>query len=181
MAASRAASSRRRAWSEGLAFTLPTYRRLPTPAAVSPRARDDEVMTTYLITFPSNAMLLTAEEFERAGIDSHAVIEEAKAAGVYVFGGGIDEEVDLVLVSADGSAAAEIYPGEHLDGGFTVLEVPTREDAAERERSPRPAAARRSCASSCTTRPAESRTCEAGSREHERRPCRVVAPLRASG
>lgn len=76
-------------------------------------------------------MVLTEEEFVQAGIDSRAVIEEAKAAGVYVFGGGVNEEVDPVLVSADGSVAAEIYPGSHLDGGFTVLEVPTREEAVE--------------------------------------------------
>jgi len=86
-------------------------------------------MTKYLITFPSEAMVLTAEEFQQAGIDSRAVIEEAKEAGVYVFGGGIDENVDPVLVSADGSVSAEIYPGTPLNGGFTVLEVPTRDDA----------------------------------------------------
>jgi hypothetical protein len=59
------------------------------------------------------------------------VIEEAKAAGVYVFGGGLEEEVDPVLVSADGSVSTEIYPGSELKGGFTVLELPTREDAVE--------------------------------------------------
>ena len=86
-------------------------------------------MTKYLISFPSEAMVLSEEEFEQASIDSHAVIEEAKAADVYVFGGGIDEDVDPVLVSADGSVSAEIYPGTPLNGGFTVLEVPTRDDA----------------------------------------------------
>jgi hypothetical protein len=59
------------------------------------------------------------------------VIEEAKAAGVYVFGGGLEEEVAPVLVSADGSVGTEIYPGSELTGGFTVLELPTREDAVE--------------------------------------------------
>ena len=88
-------------------------------------------MTKYLISFPSRAMVLTDAEFIQAGIDSHAVIEEAKDAGVYVFGGGVNEEVDPVLVSADGSVSTEIYPGSHLDGGFTVLEVPTREEAVE--------------------------------------------------
>jgi hypothetical protein len=39
------------------------------------------------------------------GRDSHAVIDEAKAAGVYVFGGGIDEAVPPALVSADGAVA----------------------------------------------------------------------------
>jgi len=88
-------------------------------------------MTKYLISFPSRAMALTEEQFVQAGIDSRAVIEEAKAAGVYVFGGGVNEEVGPVLVSADGSVSTEIYPGSHLDGGFTVLEVPTREEAVE--------------------------------------------------
>ncbi len=86
-------------------------------------------MTKYLISFPSEAMVLTDQEFPIVSAESHAVIEEAKAAGVYVFGGGIEEEVDPVLVSADGSVGTEIYPGSELKGGFTVLELPTREDA----------------------------------------------------
>ena len=83
-------------------------------------------MTKYLISFPSAAMQLSDGEFEQAGIDSHAVIEEAKTAGVYVFGGGIHEGVAPVLVSADGSVRSGTYEGSHLDGGFTVLELPDR-------------------------------------------------------
>lgn len=88
-------------------------------------------MTKYLISFPSAAMQLSEEEFVQAGIDSRAVIEEAKAAGVYVFGGGIDEQVAPVLVTADGDVGDDIHPGSHLTGGFTVLELPTRDDAVE--------------------------------------------------
>ena len=88
-------------------------------------------MTKYLISFPSEAMVVTAEELPIVGDAARAVILEAKAAGVYVFGGGIHEQVDPVLVSADGSVSKEIYPGSHLKGGFTVLELPTREDAVE--------------------------------------------------
>ena len=88
-------------------------------------------MTKYLISFPSEAMQLSEEEFVLAGVDAHAVIEDAKAAGVYVFGGGIAEEVDPVLVAADGSVTGETYPGSELRGGFTVLELPTREDAVD--------------------------------------------------
>ena len=88
-------------------------------------------MTKYLISFPSEAMNLTDEEFAAAGVDSRAVIEEAKAAGVYVFGGGVNESVDPVLVTADGTVSDEIHPGSRLNGGFTVLELPTREDAVE--------------------------------------------------
>lgn len=88
-------------------------------------------MTKYLISFPSKAMQLSEEEFVRAGVDSRAVIERAKAAGVYVFGGGINEGVAPALVAADGSITPDIYPGSDLNGGFTVLELPTRQDAEE--------------------------------------------------
>jgi hypothetical protein len=88
-------------------------------------------MTKYLISFPSEAMVLTKEEFPIVAAEARAVIEEAKAAGVYVFGGGIKEQIDPVLVSRDGSVSMEIYPGSRIKGGFTVLEVPTREDAVE--------------------------------------------------
>ena len=88
-------------------------------------------MTKYLISFPSETMILTDEEFPIVSADSHAVIEEAKAAGVYVFGGGIDEGVEPVLVSADGSVSTEINPGSVINGGFAVLDLPTREDAIE--------------------------------------------------
>jgi hypothetical protein len=88
-------------------------------------------MTKYLISFPSEAMVLTEEEFPTVVAESHAVIEEAKSAGVYVFGGGIEERIDPVLVSADGSVTTETYPGVQIKGGFTVLELPTREDAVE--------------------------------------------------
>lgn len=88
-------------------------------------------MMKYLISFPSEAMVLTDEEFPIVSADSHAVIQEAKDAGVYVFGGGINEEVDPVLVSADGSVSTGTYPGSRVNGGFCVLELPTREDAVE--------------------------------------------------
>lgn len=88
-------------------------------------------MTKYLISFPSEAMVVADEDMPAVSADSHAVIEEAKVAGVYVFGGGINEQVDPVLVSGDGSVSAGLYPGSHLDGGFAVLEVPTREEAVE--------------------------------------------------
>ena len=86
-------------------------------------------MTKYLISFPSEAMILTDEELPAVSAAAHAVIEEAKAAGVYVFGGGIDEQVAPVRVFADGSVSPETYPDSRLNGGFTVLELPTREDA----------------------------------------------------
>ena len=87
-------------------------------------------MAKYLISFPSAAMVVPDGEWEAVGRDAHAVIDEAKAAGVYVFGGGIDEDVPPALVSADSAVAEGGYPwAPRLDGGFTVLELPSREEA----------------------------------------------------
>ncbi len=75
-------------------------------------------------------MIVHEDEMDAVSRDSHAVIEEAKAAGVYVFGGGIDESVPPVLVAADGTYAAGGYPwAPPLNGGFAVLEIPSREEA----------------------------------------------------
>jgi hypothetical protein len=89
-------------------------------------------MTKYLISFPGSAMQLGPDDFEAAGRDSRRVIQEAKDAGVYVFGGGIDEGVPSVMVQADGSTSDETYPQtREFDGGFCVLEIATREEALE--------------------------------------------------
>lgn len=87
-------------------------------------------MSKYLISFPSEAMRVPEGEWAAVERDSHAVIEEAKTAGVYVFGGGIDESVPPVLVSAQGQVSDTGYPRTPcLTGGFTVLELPSRDDA----------------------------------------------------
>ena len=88
-------------------------------------------MTKYLISFPSRAVTVAADELPAVSDDAHAIIAEAKAASVYVFGGGINESVDPVLVAGDGSVSPQTYPGSELDGAFAVLEVPTRAEAVE--------------------------------------------------
>jgi hypothetical protein len=84
-------------------------------------------VTHYLISFPSAAMVLTDDELPDVDRATRAVIAEAKAAGVYVFGGGINEGVAPVLVHADGTLSAETTT--HLDGGFCVLRLQSRQEA----------------------------------------------------
>jgi hypothetical protein len=87
-------------------------------------------MAKYLISFPSAAMVVPEGEWEAVSRDAHAVIDKAKAAGVYIFGGGIDEGVPPVRVAADGAITEGGYPwAPPLDGGFTVLELPSRKEA----------------------------------------------------
>ncbi|HJV91508.1 MAG TPA: hypothetical protein VJ623_14455 [Holophagaceae bacterium] len=87
-------------------------------------------MTKYLISFPAAAMVVPEDAREAVARDAHAVLAEAKAAGVYVFGGGLDGDIPPVLVSAGGRVTEGGYPwAPPLDGGFTVLELPSREAA----------------------------------------------------
>ncbi|MGC4175490.1 YciI family protein [Demequina sp.] len=87
-------------------------------------------MTQYVITFPARTMVLTDEEFAQAGIDANAVVEEMKAAGVYVAAGGIDPEAPAYLVSEDGSSVPANYPDTAgFNGGVTIIEVDSLEDA----------------------------------------------------
>jgi len=67
------------------------------------------------------------------GGDVHSAIDEAKAAGIHVFGCGIDEAVPPVLVLADGTFSAGGYWwAPPLIGGFTRLELPFRERGLRR-------------------------------------------------
>jgi hypothetical protein len=87
-------------------------------------------MTKFLISFPASAMDVPAEEMPAVSDASRTVIREAKAAGVYVFGGGINADIAPVMVAVDGSSRAETYrQTKEFDGGFCVLELPSREVA----------------------------------------------------
>src|SRR5690242_17072694 len=86
-------------------------------------------MTYFLISFPSEAMVVNEEEFAQAVADSNAVVQEAQEAGAWVFGGGVVEEVDPVLVAADGTVTPGTHPGSRITGGLTVLDVPDRASA----------------------------------------------------
>ena len=89
-------------------------------------------MAKYLISFPAAAMDVPDEEMAAVGDASHAVMREAKDAGVYVFGGGINADVAPQMIAADGTVTNETYPQtREFDGGFCVLELPSRESAVQ--------------------------------------------------
>jgi hypothetical protein len=89
-------------------------------------------MSKYLISFPGPAMNVPSEELAEVGEAARSVIREAKAAGVYVFGGGINGDVAPLMVAADGTVTNETYPQtREFDGGFCVLELPSREAAVQ--------------------------------------------------
>lgn len=87
-------------------------------------------MTRYLISFPSGAMDVPEEEMPDVAKAAHAVVQEAKDAGVFVFSGGLDDDVEPVVVAIDGTVTDGSYPEtKELSGGFAVVDVPSRDAA----------------------------------------------------
>ena len=89
-------------------------------------------MTKYLISFPSAAMVFPEGDLQAVSDAAHAVVQEAKDAGVWVFGGGIDESIPPVMVDGDGTVREGTYPQTaQLEGGYSVLELPSYDAALE--------------------------------------------------
>lgn len=88
-------------------------------------------MTQYLISFDNGAMDFPEEDLPDVAKAGTAVVQEAKEAGVFVFSGGLDD-VEPVVVAVDGTVSDGPYPEtKEFIGGFTVVDVPTREAARE--------------------------------------------------
>ena len=86
-------------------------------------------MPRFIISFNDGDMRVADGEWQQVADDSHAVVREAKAAGVWIFGGGF-HTYEPVVVSEDGSVTpGPITNSAVVLGGFSVLEVATKEDA----------------------------------------------------
>ena len=87
-------------------------------------------MPRYLISFDDGAMAhIPDADWPAVGEASHAVVRQAKAAGVWIFGGGILRQ-QASIVGTDGSVTPGPVPEtKAVVGGFSVIEVPTRADA----------------------------------------------------
>ena len=73
---------------------------------------------------------IPAEEFPAVGEAAHAVVQEAM--DTRVGGGGLPENVDPVMVAGDGTITAGTYSQtKEFNGGFTVIDVTSREAAVE--------------------------------------------------
>ena len=74
-------------------------------------------------------MAIPAEELPEVAAAAHAVVREAKDAGVWVFGGGVERQRASV-VATDGTVSDGPYPEtKAVIGGFSVVDVPSREEA----------------------------------------------------
>ncbi len=88
-------------------------------------------MTRYLISFDDGAMTFPEEDLPDVAEGSHRVVEEAKDAGVWIFGGGLLRQ-SASIVATDGTVTNGPYPEtKAVIGGFSIIDVPSREEALE--------------------------------------------------
>ena len=88
-------------------------------------------MTRYLISFDDGAMTFPEEDLPDVSKAAWKVVQEAKDAGVWVFGGGLESQ-RASIVATDGTVTDGPYPEtKEVIGGFAVVDVATREEALE--------------------------------------------------
>jgi len=87
-------------------------------------------MTQYLISFGAHAMdHILGEDAPAVARAAHAAVQEVINAGVYVSAGGLENQPASVV--ATGGAVTE-GPYPQAIGGFTLIDVPSREEALQR-------------------------------------------------
>jgi hypothetical protein len=88
-------------------------------------------MQRYLISFDDGAMTFPEEDLPAVAEASHKVVDEAKEAGVWIFGGGLQRQ-RRSIVATDGTVTDGPDPEtKAVIGGFSIIEVPSREEALE--------------------------------------------------
>jgi hypothetical protein len=87
-------------------------------------------MTRYLISFDDGAMTFPEEELSDVAEAAHAVVREAEDAGVWVFGGGLHSHEEVSVVAIDGTFTDGPESKAYI-GGFSVVDVPSRDEALE--------------------------------------------------
>ena len=89
-------------------------------------------MARYLISFNDGAMTFPEEDLPDVARAARAVVQEAKDAGVFVFAGGLGDPGEASVVATDGAITNGPDPEtKDFIGGFTVVDVPTREAALQ--------------------------------------------------
>ena len=85
-------------------------------------------MARFLISFNDGDMQVADDEWQQVADESHAVVREAKQAGVWIFGGGFHSYEPVVVSETGEVTAGPLTKSNVVLGGFSVLEVA---DAAE--------------------------------------------------
>lgn len=86
-------------------------------------------MPRFIISFNDGDMQVADDEWQQVADESHTVVREAKAAGVWIFGGGFHDYSPVTVTGEGVVTSGPITRSDVVLGGFSVLEVPSREEA----------------------------------------------------
>jgi len=87
-------------------------------------------MPRYLISFDDGSMdHIPEQDWPAVGEAAHAVVREAKAAGVWIFGGGIQRQRSSIAATDGIISDGPLPETKAVVGGFSILEVSSREEA----------------------------------------------------
>jgi hypothetical protein len=86
-------------------------------------------MKRFLISFDDGAMTFPEQDLPAVGAAARRVVDEAKRAGVWIFGAGVQSQ-RARIVGTDGTVVDGPYPEtKAVIGGFCIIEVAADADA----------------------------------------------------
>ena len=87
-------------------------------------------MPRYLISFDDGSMdHISDDDLPMVGEAARAVVRDAKAAGVWIFGAGVQRQ-QATIVATDGTMTAGPAPEtKAVIGGFSIIETVSRDEA----------------------------------------------------
>lgn len=86
-------------------------------------------MRRFIISFNEGDMKFPMDELPRVGEDAHAVLSEAKAAGVWIFGGGFHEDKPVVVTAEGQITLGPLQNSDVRLGGFSVIDCESEIEA----------------------------------------------------
>ena len=87
-------------------------------------------MPRYLISFDDGSMDHIAEgDLPEVSEAAHAVVREARAAGVWIFGGGLLRQQATVVGTSGSVSEGPMPETKAVIGGFSIIEVASRQEA----------------------------------------------------
>ena len=87
-------------------------------------------MPRYLISFDDGSMdHIPEQDWPAVGESSHAVVRDAKAGGVWIFGGGIQRQRSSIVATDGPIADGPVPEKKAVLGGFSIIEVSSRDEA----------------------------------------------------
>ena len=82
-------------------------------------------MPRYLISFDDGSMdHIPEQDWPAVGEAAHAVVRAAKAAGVWIFGGGLQRQQSSVVAPDGTLTEGPAVETKAVVGGFSIIEVP---------------------------------------------------------